>query len=413
MKDTLTKFIHKIGKEHEFRIFLDMIHNTPRYAVFKLSGQSIDYHLDHLAENIAFLNQLEIYPVIVHGAGSTLDERMPDSKKIDGLRVTGKYDIHVIKEVFDSISSDLEKMVNSYGGRACRVSDVFKCSQLEKYGLVGSVEAVNLESIMDIVDSGATPIISPLGSGGGSYLNINADTAAKELVKAIRPKKWVLVTEAGGVLDDEGMIVPVLNTCSPDHYHFLDGGMLYKVNELVDFVRSNPYCEVAVTSAENMLKEMFTIKGSGTLIKHHEIVYEDDMSKMDIQRISSVVSSAFSRNLVKGYFSDLKSAFYEKDYGGVALLKEIDGIPYLDKFAVAKHLQGTGLGESIWTEMINKYPKLIWRAKTGNPCNSFYHDQCHGMKKSDGWNFYYINLSDDEIIPCYEKVISKKETLAG
>lgn len=411
MKDTITKFIHKIGKEHEFRIFLDMIHNTPRYALLKLSGQSIDDHLDHIAENIAFLNQLEIYPVIVHGAGSTLDERLPASKKIDGLRVTGEDDMHVIKGVFDSISSDLEEKVNSYGGSACRVSDVFSCSQLEMYGLVGSIEDVDLKSIMHIIDKGMTPIISPIGAGGGSYLNINADTAAKELVKAIRPKKWVLVTEAGGVLDEDGVIVPVLNTCSPEDYHCLDGGMLYKINELVDFVKSNTYCEVVITSVGNLLKEMFTIKGSGTLIKHHEIVYEDDVSRMNMPKIGSLIRSAFSKSLVQGYFSDVDGAFFEKDYGGIALIKEIDGIPYLDKFAVAKHLQGTGLGESIWKEMIKKYPKLIWRAKTDNPCNNFYRDRCHGMRKSSGWNFYYINLSDDEVIPCYEKVISKKETL--
>ena len=92
---------------------------------------------------------------------------------------------------------------------------------------------------------------------------------------------------------------------------------------------------------------------------------------------------------------------------GVAIVKEVGNIPYLDKFAVARFRQGTGLGKSIWAKLIKENPKLVWRASLGNQVNKFYSKNCDGMIKKSSWIVYWINLDDEEILPTVELVAGK------
>ncbi len=75
----------------------------------------------------------------------------------------------------------------------------------EKYGLVGKVTGVHLAPIEASLEAGSIPVIASLGeTAGGQILNINADFAANELVRALQPYKIVFLTGTGGLLDGEG-----------------------------------------------------------------------------------------------------------------------------------------------------------------------------------------------------------------
>jgi acetylglutamate synthase len=117
----------------------------------------------------------------------------------------------------------------------------------------------------------------------------------------------------------------------------------------------------------------------------------------------------FKRNGLKDcYFADVDDVIYEKDFEGVAIMKAVGDIPYLDKFAVTQIRQGTGLGQSIWDEMKKYYPKFAWRASLNNPVNCFYMKNCTGMMRRDSWNVYWNNLSDSEIMPAVQAIEKKQ-----
>jgi len=42
-------------------------------------------------------------------------------------------------------------------------------------------------------------------------LNINADIAASEIAKVIKPLKIVYLSEKGGLTDGDGKLIPVIN----------------------------------------------------------------------------------------------------------------------------------------------------------------------------------------------------------
>ncbi|MCH8325724.1 MAG: hypothetical protein IIB83_04055 [Bacteroidetes bacterium] len=412
MKEIIFKFLKKIDKP-EFKLFLNLFSNLPKikFAVIKISGKALENNLELIAEDIAFLNKMDIYPIIVHGCGSTLDKRLPESKKIDGIRITKKEDMKVIQSSFREIANCLKGNIIEKGGKAEIVEDLFYCEQLKQYGYVGKIKKIKLNKIKSLIDQNITPIISPLGDSIVGKLNINADNVAKEIVKIVEPKKFIFLTETGGILDNKGKLIPFLNL-SGNVFENITGGMLLKVKEIKDFLSSGVDYEVVITNPKGLIKELFTIKGSGTYIKYHKIIQTSDVNSINKEKIKWTLEDAFDKTLIENFFEDdIKEIFYQKEYEGVAIIKEINGMPYLDKFAVAKSYQGTGLGKSLWDKLIKEYPKLIWRSSSDNSINIFYTKLCDGVIKNNDWNFYWKNLSNNEIISTIDLVIKKKDTL--
>ena len=63
---------------------------------------------------------------------------------------------------------------------------------------------MNDKIIRDISDSGYIPVIAPLAAGvDGKTYNVNADTAAGSIAKALGAEKLILLTDVPGVLDAE------------------------------------------------------------------------------------------------------------------------------------------------------------------------------------------------------------------
>lgn len=414
MNDSLAKLSKEIGSGKEFEMFLEKIRETPaeQFAVLKISGETLESHFESIAEKIAALNSLNIYPIVIHGAGATLDKKLPFSKKINGLRVTGEADIPIIKDVFGQLNKSLVERINAKGGSAICLEGLLECDILEGYGLVGEVKKVDSGLIISAIKSGKTPIISPIGEWNGVLLNINADSAAKEIAKAIQPKKFILLTETGGVLDENGKIIPFINASLEEELEGISGGMLLKIKELSDFLKSMPDCSAVITSAENLLKEIFTIEGSGTFIKLYSINSAENIGETDVEKLKALLEQSFGKKLVEGYFDNgIKEIFFEKDYCGAAVIKEIDGIAYMDKFAVHPTCQGTGLGKSLWAELSKKYPKIVWRSSSSNPINGFYFKKCHGLLKKNDWIVYWKNLESYEVFPLSEKAALLEKTM--
>lgn len=420
MKNMLGEFIgflDKTGKKSEFELFLKIFQSTPKakFAVIKISGKTLEDKMDIIAENIAYLNKLGIYPTVVHGAGSILDTKLPSSKKIGGIRVTSAKDMQTVIEVYKDISERLASKIISNGGSAKTVKGIFSAEPVKELGCVGKITGIDSGKIEETIEHNATPIVSPLGKFNNICLNINADTAAKELAKKICPKKLLMITEAGGILDEKGAIVPFINLSNgDDSLAHITGGMLLKIEEIKDLLKTALDCAVVITSAEDLLKELFTISGRGTFIKSHDISSTRDKNKIDMHKLKALLESSFEKKLVAEYFDeDITEIIYEKNYDGAAIIKTVNSIPYLDKFAVSKPCQGTGLGKSIWAEVAGKYPKLILRATKDNTANSFYFRNCEGMIKKSHWNIYWNNIKEDELFSVIEAVEKRKATMTS
>lgn len=129
--------------------------------------------------------------------------------------------------------------------------------------------------------------------------------------------------------------------------------------------------------------------------KQYQIVMTTSLSEEGKKKAVLAIEDAFGKKLLGGtsYFEkgDILAVFHEIGFLGVGVVKQVLGIPYLDKFAVMQECKGKGLGTTMLKEIITKYPTIMLRASTSNACaNSFYQKSCvfQWMEKVEEWNIY-------------------------
>jgi GNAT superfamily N-acetyltransferase len=157
---------------------------------------------------------------------------------------------------------------------------------------------------------------------------------------------------------------------------------------------------VSLTSPLNLLKELFTVKGAGTLIKAGtEILRRDSYDGVDTGRIRQLLEESFGRPLAPDFFERPPLAVYcEASYRGAAILHAKPPAPYLTKFAVMPEAQGEGIGHDLWHALERDFPRIFWRARPENPIAAWYQTECDGMLRRPGWNIYFRGL-EPELIP--------------
>ena len=157
---------------------------------------------------------------------------------------------------------------------------------------------------------------------------------------------------------------------------------------------------VAVTSPLLLLRELFTIRGAGTLIKRGSpIVVKRGFADVDQARLASLLQSSFGRDLTPGFFDrDTARVYVEENYRGAALVRETPLGAYLCKLAVEREAQGEGLGRDLWQLVVSDYKSLFWRARPDNTILPFYLQECDGMARAQEWHVFWKGL-DTERIP--------------
>jgi len=253
--------------------------------VIKFGGAAMEEEglKKEFAKDVSLLKYVGINPVIVHGGGPMigrlLDELEIPTRFVDGLRVTDKKTLEVVEMVLSgSINKEIVKNINDMGGRAIGLSGkdgrllVAKKVKGKDIGLVGEIIKVDVAIIKDVSAHGYIPVIAPIADGidGNSY-NINADTAAGSIAKALSAKKFILLTDVEGVLDRKGKLIPALKCSEIEKLidrKVVSGGMIPKVKCCIDAlrggVRETHILDGRVPHA--ILLEVFTDAGVGTEI---------------------------------------------------------------------------------------------------------------------------------------------------
>ncbi len=133
----------------------------------------------------------------------------------------------------------------------------------------------------------------------------------------------------------------------------------------------------------------------GPLGRKGGIVVAQGYGGLDIPRLHGLIEAGFGKKLVDGYFdSPARSVVLQEDYLGAAIIKDLPIIPcpYLDKFAVAPHMQGNGLGKALWQSIKAHNASLLWRAAATNPANGWYERNSDGSARSGEWIVYWYNV---------------------
>jgi acetylglutamate kinase len=235
------------------------------------------------AKDVVLLKYVGINPIIVHGGGPEIGRFLKDlnipSSFVDGLRVTDEKTLDIAEMVLSGhVNKEIVKNINDMGGKAIGLSGkdgrLLMAKQVanKAIGFVGDIVSVDADILTDISKHGCIPVIAPISDGvdGHSY-NINADTAAGSIAKAMAAEKLILLTDVEGVLDKEGVLFSTLKESEIVRLiekKTVSGGMIPKVMCCVDALRGGVK-ETHVVDGRvphAILLEIFTDSGVGTQI---------------------------------------------------------------------------------------------------------------------------------------------------
>jgi len=427
-KDTILKLLSSMSSEKEIRKYLDRFSSDDyRFAVIKVGGAVIQSDLENLVSSLAFLNEVGLRPIIVHGGGPKLSEEL-DKRKIEfsflnGQRVTTKEVIDVAYEIFSGENKKIVSALNEQHVNAIPViGDIFSCNIENKdLGYVGQIRETNSNKIKDIISSGGIPVIAPIGyTPEHQLVNINGDKATLALAKEIVPDKVIFLSEIGGIFDGNDQLISNINI--KDDYNklmsqdWLHSGMKLKLEQiklLLDSLPSNS--SVSITKPLHLNRELFTDAGFGTLVKAgHQINKLKSLNTDQINALVSIIESAFKGTLSKNYFENDDKEFYISECNRSSIvISYYKDIAYMDKFAVINSARGEGLGNAMWNKMLFEHKKIFWRSRSSNAINNFYKDVCDGFQKSDEWNIFWIGINDlDELTACINYAVKQPATIS-
>ena len=421
IRQTIVQLLSNMSDGKEIRSYLNRFSEVDqsRFAVIKIGGAVLHEDIEDTAAALAFLHTVGLTPIVLHGGGPQLDAalsgRNVETPKIDGLRVTDAEALDVAREVFVDVNIRLVEAVREQGVSAHSLTaGVIEADYLdrEKYGFVGAPRHIRLDQIQSVASSGAIPILTCLGvAPGGQILNINGDTATRALVAALKPIKIVFLSSVGGLLDASGAPISSINLAE-DLEKLLDAdwvhsGMRLKLQEIARLLdEAPPSSSVSITTPQELVKELFTHGGAGTLVRRGEAIrVESDKASVDGARLGALVENAFGARLTPGWWDAiaLHQAVVSANYRAGAVLVRLGDVVYLDKFAVVEDARGEGLSRTIWRRMIRDNPLVYWRSRTTNGFNAFYNEVASGFVRRGPWTVYWAGEANMD---------SLKETVA-
>ena len=431
LRNAIVQLLSNMSGSKEVRTYLQRFSGVEadRFAVIKIGGAILEEELEATAAALAFLHQVGLTPVVVHGGGPQLDQALAaagvKSDKLDGLRVTTPDVLDVARNVFLQQNLKLVEAVRAQGVEAHTLnSGVIEADFLDrtKYGFVGAAKSIQQNLIRSVINSGAIPILTCLGvARGGQIVNINGDAVVAALVHALQPMKIVFLTGVGGLLDEAGDIIESINLTTDYEplmaQDWVHSGMRLKLSEIKRLLDDLPLeSSISITRPSELVKELFTHGGSGTNVRRGEgILTLENKEALDIDRFGQLIEDGFGRKLQKTWWDSVTvdRVIVSQEYRAGALLTKPAGIdvPYLDKFAVVENARGEGLARAVWQQLETQVPLFFLRSRTDNGFNDFYHAQSDGCVKRRQWTIFWKGDVDlVKAAPIIDKIAALPES---
>jgi acetylglutamate kinase len=174
-------------------------------------------------------------------------------------------------------------------------------------------------------------------------------------------------------------------------------------NRLIELV-DHPLL-VSVASPLNLMKELFTVKGAGTLVKRGTpITRYDTYATVDVPRLRALVEASFGRTLVPDFFERAPLAVYlDEQYRGAAIFLPGEAMPYLSKFSVEPQAQGEGVGNDLWQAFCRDFPSFVWRTRRDNPIVPWYASIADGMARRPNWYVFWRGVEPERIVSALDE----------
>ena len=190
--------------------------------------------------------------------------------------------------------------------------------------------------------------------------------------------------------------------------------LLRQVKQLLEGVPHR--MSVTVVNPLQLLRELFTVNGAGTLIRRG--------SRIDVARRLGAASTSAAHGAVRiGVRTPLRPSSSISRSARVFVEDELPGrrahaarrrsAPYLTKFAVERQAQGEGIGGELWSLVTRDFPRFFWRRAPDNAITAWYAKQCDGLVRFPEWHVFWRGLPIETIDPAMRFALAAPNDFAS
>lgn len=357
IRDTVLRSLSAVGAIDEAHFYADLFsaQDAERFALIVLDPRCLkDPLLESLIGNLRILSDLGLSPILLVGA-------------LDHDRVSVKFQA---QRLFKDLGQASVKTAKLNTASYQLIPDVRKKA---RNGMVTILEMTERRGKMNLMT----------------------------LVTELKAKKVIFLQPSGGItLDNKRLSNINLDQLDTGLVESLSAGQMRFI-AMVQELSKNKSSETVyvIASPLNLLAELFTAKGAGTMIRRAATIkVVTSLSHLEKPLLQASIEEAFNKVINPVFLrSKIHKGFIEEDYRGGAIFTKLIDLPYLSKFWVTTEARGEGIARDIWDSMIADIPSFFWRSRMGNPFNYWYMRTCDGMQISGEWRVFWKGLDAAQI----------------
>lgn len=317
--------------------FINWFRNTVPYIqahrgktfVISFNGEAIEDDLfSEMMQDFALLNSLGIQLILVHGIRPQLEKKLShaniDSAVINHLRITTKDILHLAKEAVGNVRTTIEaelthRLTNTSmsstknhvtSGNFITAKPLGVINGID-YEHTGEVRKVDADSLSTNLRAGHIVLISPLAySPTGDVFNLRGEDVATAIAASLRADKLILLTEQTELSDDDNKVIRQLTTKQAEALlqdsNNSQNDLYLHLREAIDASKQGVKRIHLINRKINgaLQLELFTRKGSGTLISTHPFEDARQATVNDIKGIMDLIKPLEMRGLLSHRTAD-------------------------------------------------------------------------------------------------------------
>jgi acetylglutamate kinase len=372
-QDVVLRFLESTGRPSEARLYLDLFRARPReqFAAIAIDANVMSGAADAVVQDLRFLAALDLFPTVVLGIFQPADA-----------------------------AAHARALARQLGAEGVAAEELAAADPELAARLVACVGAGRVPVVVFEPAAGEQP--------GDRLARLGV------LLRELQTRKLLFLHRPGG-LRQGGVLVPLVNLTTDVPALAASKEVSRKERLILESARL--LCEeapplpftVAITSPLNVLRELFTVKGAGTLLRRGaSVVKHEGWDGVDVARLRELLAASFGRAPLDAFFKKTPSHVYLEDaYRGCAILVDTPLGAYLTKFAVSPEAQGEGIARDLWEAFAADAPVVFWRARRTNPISEWYMKLCDGLMRVPGWTIYWKGLTADAIPAAIEWAVKQ------
>lgn len=401
-------FLNEVGGDpREARYWLTQFQRatsaqSPAFAVFEVDSSVFDSRemVQSLAFGLSFLQRMDMKPVVVMGRSE--NEEPVSKEPVDRSQWTRGLVLRS-QQLTEALQQHSATVLPLFSAESFLLLQEAPCGSSAPPSIT-----VDTGLLQWSLDCCTIPLVCPVGRDGrGCSVMLDPTEVTAAISRALQPHKVMFLNKAGGLCCQEHKVLGTVSLPSDlpalSMAAWLSAAERRRVTTIARLLNQLPTESTAViTSADTLLTELFSHRGSGTLFKNGDPIHRySSLDGIDVERLLALINKSFDKSLRPDYIDSLRGRLHyiylSEGYSAAAIvtMEPVNsGTPYLDKFVVSSSKQGQGTSHILWECIRQDLGKLFWRSRATNRINPWYFKHCDGSFVNGVWTVFWFGLTD-------------------